>query len=77
MQVVPGLFLFTCGKVALKLFFLPNFFLTFCRVSIVLFWDGDEKSERLVPFCTCDGKRPEKEGEIKEKLFECRGSRNT
>ena len=42
MQVVPGLF--TYGKVALKLFFFAQLVLPFCRVSIVLLWDGDEKS---------------------------------
>ena len=36
MQVVPGLF--SCGKVALKLFFLPNFF--FNIVESVLFYSG-------------------------------------
>ena len=36
MQVVPGVF--TCGKVALKLFFLPNFFSNI--VESVLFYSG-------------------------------------
>ena len=89
----PGLF--TCGKVALKLFFFAQLVLPFCRVSIVLLWDSDEKSYKWKVgfsrwrnrkkldniwshfFCACDGKRPKKEGELKEKLFECRGPRNT
>ena len=76
-------------------FFFAQLVLPFCRVSIVLLWDSDEKSYKWKVgfsrwrnrkkldniwshfFCACDGKRPKKEGELKEKLFECRGPRNT